>query len=345
MLNIFKYIPIFSEDFIPFTCREMTLRYIVNSQHECPKIIYIYIYLKWVDQPYIFTSSSGFLSGILTSDTQTLLKHILSFFCLCVRHWCIKRLSDSPIPCLFMNILPQAIEAPLHWWCTGIYVMHGSFGVFPAKAIFLGGRWEASFMCIWTHLSPSPLAHQITLKLLHRFKFDSLPDVAMTQLITLFWASWLRRDLITQYSLHWLPCIASAWWHSLWGCGCHDNLLQKIHNLSLPPSVVQMFTLSWWGGLCAFYFMEYLWQAVAYGFLPWFCFKVRKKQLYESIATYRRSQPTVFRNEWAAGLAQGLTDLPPDFLSAWCHHLTAFHFLLCSPPHGFIRRLYNVAVD
>ncbi len=139
MLNIFKDIPIFSVDFIQFKCREMTLLYTVIYKTSALTLhIYLHIYeadiltsntyLHLKQFFWIFKWCCDFL------HTNIIKTHCLSVFCLCVRHWCIKRLSDA-IPCLFMIIFPQAIEAPLHWWCTGIYVMHSSFVVFSAKEI------------------------------------------------------------------------------------------------------------------------------------------------------------------------------------------------------------------
>lgn len=148
-----------------------------------------------------------------------------------------------------MIIFPKAVEAGLHGWCAGIYDIHGYLRCFQLKRLKKQLLSSLLVLSVYLNAPAPPLPHQITLKLLLPFRFDFLPDVAMTQLITLFWALWFWRDLITQYSLHRPPYIASAWWHSLWGCGRHDNLLRKIHNVSLPPSVVHMFTLSWWGGV------------------------------------------------------------------------------------------------
>lgn len=168
------------------------------------------------------------------------------------------------------------MEAPPHWRCTGIYGIHSSFEVFPAKEIkkkHLLSSYTYT-ICIWTHLPPL-LAHQITLKLLLLFRLDFLPDVAKTQLITLFWALWFRRDLITQYSSHWVPYIASAWRHSLWGCGCHDNLLQT-HNLSLPPICGADVHII----LMRCYYIEHLGTPISLRSLPRFWFRTTKSEIW-----------------------------------------------------------------
>lgn len=170
-----------------------------------------------------------------------------------MRHWCMKK---AHFPVYLWLFSPKAVEAGLHGCCTDIYIWYSQLFWGVSSLRDLKKQLLSSLLVINVYLNspapPPPRAHQITLKLLLFFEFDFLPDVAMTQLITLFWALWFWRDLITQYSLHRAPYIASAWWHSLWGCGCHDNLLRKIHNVSLPPSVVHMFTLSWWRGAFLF---------------------------------------------------------------------------------------------
>lgn len=81
----------------------------------------------WDSSAFLDWSSDFFCTNIIKT-------HCLPVFCLYVRHWCIKRLSDE-LPCLFMIISPLAIEALLHWWCTGICDIHSSFEVFPTKEI------------------------------------------------------------------------------------------------------------------------------------------------------------------------------------------------------------------
>lgn len=172
---------------------------------------------------------------------------------------------------------------------------------------------------VWTHLPP--FAHQNTLTLLLLFKVDFMPDVAITPLIPLFWALCFWCDPITQNSLHLVPYIASACWHSLWGCGCHDNLLQKIHKTStFPPSVVQMFPLSWWGGL-------YLVFYILLGPLVSCMANIFESSLMVNSAI--KSQGILFPFVLAAGFAQIISSPPPR--SAWRDWTTALHFLLCSP--------------
>lgn len=164
-----------------------------------------------------------------------------------MRHWCIKRLASLFI---YDRFPPRQLKLVFMDDALGYMTSTALLRCFQLKRLKKQLLSSLLVLSVYLNTPAPPLPHQITLKLLLPFRFDFLPDVAMTQLITLFWALWFWRDLITQYSLHRPPYIASAWWHSLWGCGRHDNLLRKIHNVSLPPSVVHMFTLSWWGGVC-----------------------------------------------------------------------------------------------
>lgn len=173
-----------------------------------------------------------------------------------------------------MIIFPQAFEARFTDDALGCMLSTARLRFFQLKRFFFKKQLMSSLLvmcmslCIWT----PPPARQITLKLLLLCTFD----VVMTYLITLFWALWFWRDPITQYILHRVPCIASAWWHSLWGCGCHDNPPLKIHNLSLPPSVVQMFTFSWGGGMWVFFVCFLYTTPWASNLSPDFSFKVKQ---------------------------------------------------------------------
>lgn len=84
MHNIFKDILIFSEDFIPFKCREMilTLLHIVIYNTSAFTLLtnHTYLHLKQREIPF----SSGFLNGVLTSYTQALLKHTVCLLSVCV---------------------------------------------------------------------------------------------------------------------------------------------------------------------------------------------------------------------------------------------------------------------
>lgn len=263
MLDIFKDCPVFSEDFISFKCREIILTFTYWHcwlQHKCLNIIYINTNIN-KRSVHMLTNFTLFFLGLL--------KHTTFLFSACfTKHSCIRILSDV-LSCLF--IIPPLRRLSLG--CTDEslgYMLSVTLWGFSSSSCLA----FYSSLYIWRYLPLLP-AHQITLKLLFHFKFDFLPDVAMTQLITLFWALCFWRDLITQYSLHWVPYIASAWWHSLWGCGCHDNLL---HNLSLPPICGADVTIYPDEEVC-FSFMEHLGTAISHGSLPDFFSCEGKKDL------------------------------------------------------------------
>lgn len=71
----------------------------------------------------------------------------------------------EPLRCYSMFIydyLPSGVWGPLHWWCTGMYVIHSSIEVFPAKEIFFKKQLVSSLLvmcmslCIWTPQPPHP---------------------------------------------------------------------------------------------------------------------------------------------------------------------------------------------
>lgn len=103
MLNIFKDVHIFSEDFIPFKCREMTLLYII-IYNTSALTLHTHLHIYEVD--------------ILTNHTYLHLKQFFWIF-----KWCSDLLHTNIIKTHCLSVFLSVYEALMYKEALGCYSM------------------------------------------------------------------------------------------------------------------------------------------------------------------------------------------------------------------------------